>query len=118
MSFISQLQSPLAVNLEPKKIKSLTVSTVIPSVFHEVMGLDAMILVFSVLSFKPTFHSPLTFNKRFFSSLLSYIRVVSSAYLKLLIFRLAVLIPACASSSPEFLIMYSAYKLNKQCDNI
>ena len=48
--------------------------------------------------------------------------VVSSAYLRLLIFlpaRLliflpAVLIPACASSSPAFLIMYSAYKLNKQ----
>ena len=43
---ISWLQSPSAVILEPKKIKSLTVSTVSPSVCHEVMGLDAMILVF------------------------------------------------------------------------
>ena len=43
---------------------------------------------------------------------------MSSAYLRLLIFLLAVLIPACASSSPAFLMMYSAYKLNKQGDNI
>ena len=41
-----------------------------------------------------------------------------SAFLRLLIFLLAILIPACASSSPEFLMMYSAYKLNKQGDNI
>ena len=43
---ISWLQSPYAVILEPPKIKSATVSTVSPSIFHEVMGLDAMILVF------------------------------------------------------------------------
>ena len=43
---ISWLQSPSAVILEPKKIKSDTVSTVSPSICHEVMGLDAMILVF------------------------------------------------------------------------
>ena len=43
---ISGLQSPSAVILEPKKIKSLTVSTVSPSIRHEVMGPDAMILVF------------------------------------------------------------------------
>ena len=43
---ISWLQSPSAVILEPPKIKSATVSTVSPSIFHEVMGLDAMILVF------------------------------------------------------------------------
>ena len=43
---ISRLQSPSAVILEPQKIKSDTVSTVSPSIFHEVMGLDAMILVF------------------------------------------------------------------------
>ena len=43
---ISWLQSPSAVILEPKKIKSLTVSIVSPSIFHEVMGPDAMILVF------------------------------------------------------------------------
>ena len=44
--------------------------------------------------------------------------VVSSAYLRLLIFLLEILIAACASSSPAFLMMYSAYKLNKQGDNI
>ena len=43
---ISWLQSPSAVMLEPKKIKSVTVSIVSPSICHEVMELDAMILVF------------------------------------------------------------------------
>ena len=42
---ISWLQSPSAMILEPKKIKSVTVSSVSPSICHEVMGLDAMILV-------------------------------------------------------------------------
>ena len=45
-------------------------------------------------------------------------RVEPSAYLRLLIFLPAILIPACASSSLEFSMMYSAYKLNKQGDNI
>ena len=49
---------------------------------------------------------------------LSAIRVVSSAYQRLLIFLLEIWIPACASSSPAFLMMYSTYKLNKQGDNI
>ena len=111
---ISWLQSPSAVILEPRKIKSATVSTVSPSISHEVMGPDAMILVFWMLSFKPTFSfSFFTFIKRLFSSSsLSVIRVVSSAYLRLLILPV-ILIPACASSSPVFLFMYSAHKLNK-----
>ena len=50
------------------------------------------------------------------SSLLSAIRVVSYAYLRL--FLLAILIPACASSSPAFLMRYFAYQLNKHGDNI
>ena len=54
---ISWLQSPSAVILEPNKIKSLTVSIVSPSVGLEVMGPDAMILVFWMLSFKPVFPS-------------------------------------------------------------
>ena len=41
--------------LEAKKVKSVTVFIVSPSVCHEVMGLDAMVLVFSMLSFKPAF---------------------------------------------------------------
>ena len=86
----------------------------------QVMGLDAMILVFWMLSFKPTLSpSSFIFIKRLYSSCsLSAIRVVPSAYLRLLIFLLATLIPACSSSSPAFLMMYSAYKLNKQGDNI
>ena len=116
---ISWLQSPSAVILQPKNMKSLTVSIVSPSICHKVMGLDAMILVFWMLSFKPTFSlSSFTFIERLFSSLLSAIRVVSSAFLRLLIFLPAILIPACASSSPAFLMRYSAYKLNKQGDNI
>ena len=48
---------------------------------------------------------------------LSAVRVVSSSYLRLLIFLSAILIPVCASSSPAFHMMSSAYKLNKQGDN-
>ena len=48
---ISWLQSPSAVILEPKKIKSLTLSIVSPSICHEVMGLDALILVFLNVEF-------------------------------------------------------------------
>ena len=109
----------ICIDFGAPKIKSATVSTVSPSISHEVMGPDAMILVLSMLSFKPTFSlSSFTFIKRLFSSSsLSAIRVVSSAYLRL-IFLPATLIPACASSSPAFLMMCSAYKLNKQGDNI
>ena len=61
---ISWLQSPSAVVLEPPKIKSLTVSTVSPSISHEVMGPDVMILVFWMSSFKPTFHPPPSLSSR------------------------------------------------------
>ena len=90
------------------------------SICPEVMGLDAMILVFWMLSFKPAFSlSYFNFIKRLYSSSsLSAIWVVSSAYLRLLIFLPAILIPACASFSLAFCMMYSAYKLNKQGDNI
>ena len=99
---ISWLQSPSAVILEPKKIKSLTVSIVSPSVCHEVMGPDAMILVFWMLSLNWLFHSSFTFIKRLFnSSLLSAIRKMSSAYLRLLIFLPTSLIPVCAWSMGE-----------------
>ena len=96
------------------------VSTVSPSISHEVMGPDAMIFVFWLLSFKPTFSlSSFTFIKKLFSSSsLSPIRVVSSAYLRWLIFPPTILTPAYASSSPAFLMIYSTYKLKKQGDNI
>ena len=71
---ISWLQSPSAVILEPRKVKSATVSTVSPSIYHEVMGPDVMILVFWILNFKPTFSlSSFTFIKSLFSSSLSSI---------------------------------------------
>ena len=118
--FISWLQSPSAVILEPKKTKSFTVSIVSPSICHEVMQPNTMILVFWMLSFKQVFSlSSFTFIKRLYITfLLSAIRVMSSAHLSLLLFLLAVLIPACASSSLAFQMTYSAYKSNKQGDNI
>ena len=84
------------------------------------MELDAMILVSWMLSFKLAFSLIFDFyiKRLFSSSSLSAIRVVSSTYLRLLVFLLAILIPACASSSPEFHKMYSTYNLNKQGDNI
>ena len=98
---ISRLQSLSTVILEPKKIKSVTVFIFFPYICHEVMGLDAMTLFFWILSFKPAYSlSSFTFIKKLFSSSsLSAISAVSSAYLKLLIFLPAILIPACDSSS-------------------
>ena len=67
---ISWLQSPSAVTLKPPKMKSLTDFTVSPSICHEVMGPDAMILVFWKLSFKPIFSLPsFTFLSVQFSSI-------------------------------------------------
>ena len=63
---ISWLQSPSAVILEPKEIKSVTVSTVSPSICHEVMGPDAMILVSECPILSQFFHSPLSFSSRSF----------------------------------------------------
>ena len=113
---ISWLQSPSAVILEAKKIKSVTVSILSPSICHEVMGPDAECWVLSLL-FSLFFHfsvSSFTFIKRLFSSSsLSAIRVVSSAYLDVI--DISILITAYNASSPAFHMMYSAYdKLNKQ----
>ena len=106
-----------AMILEPNKINSVTVSIFSPVClpWSHGMGLDAMILVIWMLSLKRDFSlSSFTFIKRLFSSsLLSAIRVVSSAYLRLLIFLLAVLVSAWALASLAFHMMYSAYKLNK-----
>ena len=92
----SWLPSPSTVTLESKKRRSVIVSIVSPSICHEAMGQDAMILVFWMLSFKPVFSlSSISFIKRLFrSSWLSAIRVLLSAYLRLLIFVLAILIIA------------------------
>jgi len=83
------------------------------------MGLDAMIFVFWMLSFNPAFSlSSFTFIKRLYSSSsLSAIRVMSSAYLRLLVCLPEISIPPCASSSLAFPLMYSAYKLNEEGDH-
>ena len=61
---ISWLQSPSSVILEFKKTKSVTVSTVSPSICHEVMGIDAMILVSECWALSQLFHSPLSLSSR------------------------------------------------------
>ena len=101
---ISWLQSPSAVILEPPKNKSDNISTVSPSICHEVVGPDAVIFVLWMLNFKPTFSlSSFTFIKSLFnSSSLSAIRVVPSAYLRLFLFLPAILIPACAFPPQHF----------------
>ena len=114
------LQSLFTVILETKKIKSLMISIVSPSICHEFMGPDVRFYFFWMLSFKPAFSLfSFTFNKRLFgSSLLSAIKILSSAYLMLLIILPEILTPTYASSSPAFCMIYFAYKLNKQDDNI
>ena len=94
---ISWWLSPSTVISEPPKRKSVSASTFSSSICYEVMGLDALVLVFWMLSFKPGFSlSSFTLIKRLFnSSSLSAIRVVSSAYLRLLIFLTTILTPVC-----------------------
>ena len=101
---ISWLQSLSAVILEPMKRKSVTVSTFPPSICHEVMTLDTMISIFWMLSFKPAIHSLFHSHQESLYFLFTFaIRVISSAYLRLLIFLPATLIPACDSPSLAFL---------------
>ena len=117
---ISSLQTPSTVILEPKKRKSIIASTFFPSIYHEVMGLDATILLFKIiLSFKLAFSfSSFTLIKRLFSlSSLSSTRGIICIS-EVMIFLPAILIPACNSSSLVFFIVCSAYKLSKQGDNI
>ena len=116
---ISWLQSSFAVVLELPKIKSLTVSIVSPSIamkWWDQMPWSS----FCECEFKPDVSlSSFTLIKRLVSiSSCSAMRVVSSAYLRLLIFLPATMIPVCASSSWTFHKMWSAYNLNKQGDRI
>ena len=113
----SWLQSPSAVILEPKKIKSVTVALFpifitkwwdqLPwSQFFEHWMLSQIFLL-----------SSFTFIEIFFSSSFSAVSVVSSVYLRLLMFLPPILIPAWNSSCLAFLMMCSAYRLNKQGDS-
>ena len=106
---ISQLRSPPTGILEPKKIKSLSQFLLFLHLFA-MKWWDRMPWSSFLEYFKPALSlSSFTFIKRLFSySSLSTIRVVSSAYLRVLIFLLAILIPACNSSSLAFCMMYSS----------
>ena len=108
------------VILEPKKIKSVTVSVVSPSICHEVIGPDAMILIFECWVLSQLFHSPLPLSSRGFLVTLHFLRtrVMLSAYLRLLIFSPGDLDYSLCLSSLAFLMQHSAWKLNKQRDNI
>ena len=97
---ISRPQSLSTVILEPKKTKSVTFHF-FPIYLPWSVGARCRDLVFWMLSFKPAVSlSSFTFIKQFFSSSsLSAISLMSSAYLRLLIFLPAILIPACVSST-------------------
>ena len=111
------LQSPSTTILEPKKIKSATVSIVYPSICHEVMGLDAMILVFWMLSFKPAFslspssRSPLV-PLQFLSLKCHHLHIRDWYFSWRSWFQLV------SHPAWHFCMVYFAYKLNKQGDNI
>ena len=103
---ISWLQSPFCSDFGAPKNK---VTHCFPMYLPWNDGTRSHDLCFLNVELKSTFSvSSFTFIKRLFSSSLFAIKVVSSAYLRLLIFLPAILIPACASSSPAFLMMYSA----------
>ena len=118
MSFISWLQSPSAVILETKKIASHCFHC-FPIYLPLSDGTRCHDLSFLNVEFKPAFSlSSFTFIKRLFSSSsLITVRVVSSTHLKLSVFLPAILLPAYASSSLAYRMMYSVNKSNKQGDN-
>ena len=114
---ISWLQSPSEVILEPKKINSVTVSIVSPSICHDVMGPDAMILVFWMLSFKPGF-SLLHLQQEALYFLFTFCHKGGIICISEVTDNSPFNLDNCASYSLAFCMMYSAYKLNKQGDNI
>ena len=112
---ISWLQSPSAVILKNKVWHCFHC---LPIYFPWSDGTRCHASFSECWALSQLFHSPFSLSSRGFLVPLHFIRVVASAYLRLLIFLPAILIPVCASSSPEFLMMYCARKLNKQGDNI
>ena len=116
---ISWLQSPSAVILEPRKIVSHCFHC-FPIYFPWSDGTRCHDFTFLNGDFQANVFTLLFqfLNMLFSSSSLSAIKVMSPTYLRLFIFLPAILIPACASSSPAFVMIYSAYKSNKQGQNI
>ena len=115
---ISRLHSQFAVILEPKKIKSLTASTSSPFVSHAMMAPNAMILVFWVLVSSQLFQSPLSLSRGFLVPLhylpleWNDLDIWGRWYFSQQSWFQLVIHPA------QHFMMYSAYKLNKQGDNI
>ena len=102
---ISWQQSLSALILEPKKMKSATVASFSPSICHEVMGPDAIIFVFWMVSYKPGFFALLLHHL-----ILHFLpKGWCSAYLRLLMFLSAILNPRCASSSLTFCMTALTY---------
>ena len=115
---ISWLQLPSAVILEPKKRKSVTVSTVSLSICHEVMGPDAILFVFWMLNISQLFHSPLSLSSR--GSLVPLCFCHKGGVIcisEVIDISPGNLDSSWASFSLAFHMMYSAHKLNKQGDN-
>ena len=111
---ISWLQSPSAVILEPKKIKSATVSIISPSICHEVMGPDAMILIFECWVLSQVFHSLLSLSSRDSLVPLHFLPKCGVICIAEVDISLCNLDSSCVSSSLAFHMMYSAYKLNSR----
>ena len=111
----SWLQSSSTVLLEPKKRKSVTTSTFSPSICRAVMGWMPWSYFLKYLAWSLSSHFPPSPSSRGSLVPLSFLpfRVVSSVYLRLLMFVPPILILACNSSSLAFLMMCSAYTLNK-----
>ena len=105
--------------LEPKKIKSVTVSIVSPSFFPLSDGVRCHDLSFLNVEFYASFSTPFSYSSRG-SSVPLCILPLGWCHLHIwgYWYLLTILIPPCATSSPVFRMMYSAYKLNKQGDNI
>ena len=90
-----------------------------PSICHDVMGLDAMILVFWVLSLSELFYSPISPSSRGSLVPLLFCHKCGIIWISEVIDTSPHnLDSSCVSSSPAFLMLYSAYKLNKHGDNI
>ena len=119
---ISWLQSSSTVTLEPKKIKSVTAYNFSPSNCYEVMGSDAMIIVFWMLSFKSICHCPPSPSSR--DSLVTllflplewyYLNIWSCWYFSWQSWFQLVIHP---TQHFTWCVMYSTYNLNKQSDHI
>ena len=118
MSFNFLAAVTICSDFGAQKIKFVTVSIVSPSICHEVIDPMPWSSFSECWALSQLFHSPLSLSSRGSLVLLHFLASGWCHLHIIYIFLPEILIPACASSSPVFLMMYSAYKLNKQGDNI